>query len=351
MLANSRKPRRATILDVARLADVSVATVSAVVNGNVRVSDERSGRVRDAMAALRYRPDERGRMLRTGRSHILGVVVPDLTNPFYPEIVREIERVARARRYSVLLCDSARDTEQERTHLEALLDRRVDGALVACTDSAVSYDWLRDRPMPVLFFERIPLAGRFSAVSTNHNAAAAEATRHLLELGHKRIALLATDPNLSSSSARIRAFRDVLAERGIAVPPRLVVTGLQTVEEGRAATAELLTQTPRPTAVLCCNSVLLLGAARAAREAGLRCPADVSLMCFDNPEWTAHFVPAFHYPRAGDRHSCHHSGRQVDRFNRTGRSHARGNRMGSGQPDHERINRSGAPPKNSENNH
>jgi LacI family transcriptional regulator len=292
MAQNTAQPPRVTIQDVARLAQVSVATVSAVINGNVRVSDERSERVRSAMAALRYRPDERGRMLRTGRSRILGVVVPDLTNPFYPEIVREIEREARARRYSVLLCDSASDVEQERMHLEALLDRRVDGALVACTDSATSYEWLRERRMRALFFERIPLAGRFAAVSTDHTAAAAEATRHLLGLRHRRIAFLATDPDLSSNSARLRAFRDVLAGHGIAVPPRLVVTGLQTVEEARAATTDLLARAARPTALLCSNSVLLLGAARAAREAGLRCPADVSLMCFDNPEWTAHFAPA-----------------------------------------------------------
>jgi LacI family transcriptional regulator len=292
MRKSANRPFRVTIQEVARLAEVSVATVSAVINGTVRVSEERTRRVRDAMEALRYRPDERGRILRTGRSRILGVVVPDVTNPFYPEILRKIEKAAGERGYIVLLCDSADNAERERKHLETLLDRRVDGALVACTDSTASYDWLRERPMPVVFFERIPAFGRFAAVSTDHAAASAGATRHLLEIGHTRIAFLLNNASLSSNAARLKAFREALAERGLAVLPHLVVPALAGADAGRRTAAQLLAAPDRPTAFLCSNSVLLLGVAHAVREGGMRCPVDVSLMCFDNPAWTEHFSPA-----------------------------------------------------------
>jgi len=286
------RPFRPTIQEVARLAEVSVATVSAVITGNIRVSEERTRRVRDAIRALNYRPDERGRILRTGRSSVMGVIVPDITNPFYPEILREIEQAARTRGYSVLLCDSSDDVEQERNHLEALLDRRVDGVLLACTKSTTSYDWLRERSMPVVFFERIPTSGDFAAVSTDHAASAAEAVSHLLRLGHRRISFLLNDPTLSSNAARLKSFHEEVAERRIAIPPRMVVSPLDGADAARNAAARLLATPGRPTAFLCSNSVLLLGASRAVRDAGLVCPADVSLMCFDNPAWTSHFPPA-----------------------------------------------------------
>ena len=287
------RERRAkvTISEVARLAEVSVATVSAVMNGTVKVSPVRTEQVRRAMSALNYRPDERGRSLRTGRSRLIGVVVPDVTNPFYPAILRDIEHAARQRGYSVLLCDSANDPEQERRHLEALYGRRVDGALVACTDSRTSYEWAEDRGFPVVFFERIPLSGRFSAVSTDHAAAAAEATRHFLALGHRRIAFLVTNETLSSNAARLAGFRAEMEAWGVAVHSELLRTGVEDASAASAIALELSSIEQRPTAILATNSVLLLGVLSGARKAGLRCPRDVSLICFDNPIWTEHFDP------------------------------------------------------------
>ncbi len=286
-----RTNRPSTIQDVARLAGVSVATVSAVINGNVPVSPKRTELVRSAMAQLQYQPDERARILRTGRSRTLGVVVPDVTNPFYPEILRDFEHAARAQGYSVLLCDSENSSEQEKAHLMQLAARRVDGALVACVSSLSTYDWLEGRNFPVVFFERIPIAGRFNAVSTNHRAAALEATRHFIGLGHRQIAFFLGDPALSSNSARVEGFREGMSGSGLAVSPEGVSSALYTVENAAARAAILLTGPQRPTAILCSNSVLLLGVARAARDLGLRCPKDLSIMCFDSPSWTAHYPP------------------------------------------------------------
>ncbi|NWF84664.1 MAG: LacI family DNA-binding transcriptional regulator [Bryobacteraceae bacterium] len=127
--------RSPTIQDVARLAGVSAATVSAVIKANVRVSPKLTEMVRAAMAAPHYQRDERGRILRTGRSRTIGVVVPEVTKPFYPEILRDFEHAAHAKGYSVLLCDSENSVEQERANLAQLAARRVDGALVACVSS------------------------------------------------------------------------------------------------------------------------------------------------------------------------------------------------------------------------
>ncbi len=287
------RPPRVTIQDVARLADVSVATVSAVINGNVPVSEKRTERVRSAMAALRYQPDERARTLRTGRSRMLGLVIPDVTNPFYPEMLREIEHAARVRDHSVLLCDSNNDPDQERRHLEALYARRVDGALVACVDSKVSYDWLDPLGFPVVFFERYPFSGRYQAISTDHRAASYHATKHLIQFGHRRIAFFLTNPDLSSSSERTAGYQAAFADSGLAMPPGMLIAHVEGAQGGYNAMRRLCATPDRtPTALLCTNSVLLLGAARAARECGLQCPRDISLICFDNPIWTEHFPPA-----------------------------------------------------------
>jgi LacI family transcriptional regulator len=133
-----------TMRDVARLAGVSIATVSAVINSSANVSSERKVRVEAAMAALDYHPDEVARSLKTGRTNVIGVVIPDITNAFYPEVVRGIEEAARETGYSVLLCDSSEDAAEERNHLSSLFSRRVDGVLLACCcRSAISSSNLR----------------------------------------------------------------------------------------------------------------------------------------------------------------------------------------------------------------
>jgi LacI family transcriptional regulator len=122
--------------DVARLADVSISTVSALINGAPKVSDIRSDRIRRAMQALDYHPDQIARSLKVGRTHTIGVVIPDITNAFYPSVFRGIEDAARAAGYSVLLCNSNQNAEQERSQLTTLFSRRVDGILLACSSGS-----------------------------------------------------------------------------------------------------------------------------------------------------------------------------------------------------------------------
>ncbi len=282
---------RATIEDVAKLAGVSIATVSAVINGNVPVSVKRTKSVREAMAALNYRRNERGRSLRTGKSFVMGIVIPDIANPFFPDLIRNIEESARELGYSVMLCDSADSAENERRHVEVLHARGVDGVLVTATDSVVPFDWIDELGLPVVFIERGPVSNAFPTVGTDNVAAASLAARHMLELGHERIAILLTRATGTSNTARVEGFCRTLEQAGVAVPPGYIQMGLRRQEDAHEAATALLRQPDRPTALICGNGLLLLGAARAVRDGGWNCPEDVSLIGFDHTPWTENFNP------------------------------------------------------------
>ncbi|MDX1981142.1 MAG: LacI family DNA-binding transcriptional regulator [Bryobacteraceae bacterium] len=286
-----KKSGRATIEDVAKLAGVSIATVSAVINGSVPVSPKRTKLVREAMAALNYRRNERGRSLRTGRSGVIGVVVPDVTNPFYPELLRHVEAAARLGGYSVMLCDSRDNREEERRQIEVLHGRGADGVLVTSCDTTASYDWLEDLQLPAVFMERGPMSGNLRVLATDHASASYVAVRHFLELGHERIAFLITRPTLSSNTLRLEGFCRALEEAGLAVPMEYLRSDLSGADEAFVASSEMLALDQPPTAILSTNSLLLLGSARAVREHGLNCPEDVSLIGFDDNPWTEHFNP------------------------------------------------------------
>lgn len=287
----AKKTERATIEDVAQLAGVSIATVSAVINGNVPVSVKRTKMVRDAMSQLNYRRNERGRSLRTGRSMVLGVVVPDIANPFFPQLLHHLEECARASGYSLMLCDAADSSDNERRQVEMLHGRGVDGVLITLADSAPSFDWLNELELPAVFVERGPLADGFTTVSTDNVGASSIAARHFLELGHERIAILLTRGTGRSNIDRIEGFCRALESAGIAVPPEFIQTGFRRPEDTFEAATDLLRQPDRPTALICGNALLLLGAARAARELGLNCPEDISIIGFDHTAWTENFNP------------------------------------------------------------
>lgn len=273
------------------MAGVSIATVSAVINGSVPVSPKRTKLVQDAMAALNYRRNERGRSLRTGRSGVIGVVVPDVTNPFYPELLRNVEAAARLRGYSVMLCDSRDNIEEERRQIEVLHGRGVDGVLATSCDTTASYQWLEELELPAVFMERGPLTGKLRVLATEHTGGSYVAVRHFLELGHERIAFLITRPTLSSNTLRLEGFCSALEEAGLAVPLEYLRSDLSGADDACAATSELLALDRPPTAILSTNSLLMLGAARAVREHELRCPEDISLIGFDDNPWTENFNP------------------------------------------------------------
>lgn len=280
-----------TMRDVARLAGVSIATVSAVINGTAAVSERRAKKVRDAMEALDYQPDQVARSLKVGRTDVIGMVIPDITNAFFPQVIRGVEDAARSEGYSLILCNSNEDPEQERRHLDTLFARRVDGVLIACSDSWMGYDSVIRRRFPIVFVDRIPQGLTRGAVSTDNVDAGWRATRHLIELGHQRIAFIAGKLRLSPHADRLEGFRKAIQERNLLLRDEYLRLGDLHTESGYRSGLELLQLPLPPTAIIVSNNKMLLGLMRAVADLHVSCPESVSILGFDDYVWTEHFRP------------------------------------------------------------
>ena len=280
-----------TMHDVACLADVAVSTVSALINGAPRVSEARAERIRRAMRELDYHPDQIARSLKVGRTHTIGVVIPDITNAFYPSVFRGIEDAARSAGYGVLLCNSNESAQQEQSQLSMLLSRRVDGVLLACSSGSNAYSEVSRRQVPLIFVDRIPGKAEGGAICTDNVEAARVATRHLIELGHRRIALLAGDLTLSPHSDRLEGFRQAMRQAGLSIRDEYLFVGSTRVEDGPRSAGRLLEIKSPPTAIIASNSKLLLGLLHAIRERGVKVPRDVSFLSFDEAEWSEYLDP------------------------------------------------------------
>ncbi len=280
-----------TMRDVARLAGVSVATVSAVINGTATVSERRARKVREAMEALDYHPDQVARSLKVGRTDVIGMVIPDITNAFFPQVIRGVEDTAHAEGYSVILCNSNEDPEQERRHLSTLFARRVDGVLLACSDSSTAYDSLIRRRFPIVFVDRTPQGLTRSGVSTDNIDAGYMATEHLIALGHERIAFIAGKLRLSPHADRLEGFRKAMQEKNLPIRDDYLRMGDLQTESGYRSGLELLRLPMPPTAIVVSNNKMLLGLMRAIAELRAPCPGNVSVIGFDDYVWTEHFTP------------------------------------------------------------
>jgi LacI family transcriptional regulator len=281
-----------TMRDVARLAGVSTSTVSAVLNASVPVSPARKKRVMEAMAALDYHPDAIARGLKTGKTNAIGVVVPDITNAFYPEVVRGVEDAARRAGYAVLLCDSNENAANEDAHLATLFSRRVDGVLLACCANSTAYATMVRRRFPMVFVDRIPPAATEGTVSSDNVQAGYAATRHLLELGHERIAMLAGNTALSPHHDRLEGFRKAMQESHLPIRDEYLACGDVQIENGIEATQRLLKLTAPPTAIMVSNNKLLLGVLQSLDENKIPVPQQVSILGFDDFIWNRYFSPS-----------------------------------------------------------
>ena len=277
--------------DVARLAGVSTSTVSAVLNESVVVSPKRKERVLAAMSALDYQPDAIARSLKTGRSNAIGVIVPDITNTFYPEVIRGVEVAAQAAGYSVLLCDSNEDRAIEERHFSALFSRRVDGVILACCIDSRANELVARRNLPVVFIDRLPPSRAVNSVCTDNVAAGRLAAEHLIGLGHKRIGMLAGHLGLSPHHDRLEGFRKAMQEAHLPILDEYLIAGNVQVEDGVGAGRRLLGLSTPPTAILASNNKLLLGVLQAVEEKNLSIPKDLSVLGFDDYLWNTHFSP------------------------------------------------------------
>jgi LacI family transcriptional regulator len=265
--------------------------VSALINGAPKVSEARSKRIRRAMEALDYHPDQIARSLKVGRTQTIGVVIPDITNPFYPAVFRGIEDAARAAGYQVVLCNSNESAEQERAQLNTLFARRVDGVLLACSSGSGSRESSVYRRLPLVYVDRLPPGVFEDAVCSDNVAAGRMATEHLVALGHRRIALLAGDLGLSPHAERLEGFRQAMQRAELPVRDQYVCAGGTRIEDGQAAAAALLGLEEAPSAIIASNSKLLLGLLHACRNVRVVVPRDLSILTFDEHEWSEYLDP------------------------------------------------------------
>ncbi|MBW3592851.1 MAG: LacI family transcriptional regulator [Actinobacteria bacterium] len=272
-----------TIKDVARSAEVSVATVSHVINKTRFVSPELSQRVVDAMDQLGYTPNGNARSLRLRKTHTIGLIVPDNTNPFFAELAHLVEEEGFRAGYVTVLGNTTERAERELAYLEVLISKRVDGIILAATrhDAEALGRVIRRSRIPLVIVDR-DVALPAAAIVVCDNARGGEAAaRELLALGHTRIACIGGPPDVPPAVERMRGFLDVLRAAGAEPSDANMVETAFRYEDGRAATRTLLERGDF-TAVFAVNDVVAAGVLRELADRGARVPEDISVVGFDD---------------------------------------------------------------------
>lgn len=271
-----------TIKEVARAAGVSVATVSRVLNASGPVHADTARRVHDVVRRLRYVPHGGARSLITSRTHTVGVVLPDLYGEFFSEVIRGLDAAARRHRYHLLVSSTHADADELAALLRAMRGR-VDGLVLMSPDvDAEALAAHLPDGLPVVLLNCAAADGAAAAIAVDNHGGASAIVRHLVELGHRRIALLAGAERNLDAQERRRGYRAALAAAGIALPPEYEVVGDFSEAGGHAAAARILALDPRPTAVFAANDAMAIGALSALRAAGMRVPEDIAVAGFDD---------------------------------------------------------------------
>lgn len=276
----------ASIIDVARKARVSLGTASNVLNGDPRVGRELRKRVLAAIKALDYAPNALARGLRSQRTHTLGLVIPDVTNPFFGELAKRVGEAADAIGCSVILGNSDDRREVEQTHLRMLASRRIDGLVLVPTPKTRDLDPLPNIPCVVI--DR-PLRG-WPSVASDHRAGAQAAVQHLVELGHRRIGCIAGPNDLAVARERQKGYRAVVETVLKGRIDDYIYVGRFDYDSGYDGAMQLL-RGARPTAIFASSDQQAIGALRAAADLGLRVPDDLSVVGFDAIPLAQHVTP------------------------------------------------------------
>jgi LacI family transcriptional regulator len=273
-----------TIVEVAKHARVSIATVSNVIRGTRRVSPTLRERVEAAIRDLDYSPNEIARSLKVKQTRILAMVLPDITNPFFPEIIRGAEDTAFERGYFLLTANTDEQIGRERRIVSALRSYRVDGILLA---SAPGKDSSHIRSImkggiSIVCLDRTVSGIKTDAVLLDNVRGGRECVRHLIQGGHSKIAIITGSLTLQTGLERLRGYEEALRESDIEIDRTLVLQGDFRDESGYRLGKELLQRDVKPTAIFVCNGVMTLGVLKAFEELGVRCPEDIALATFDD---------------------------------------------------------------------
>jgi LacI family transcriptional regulator len=281
-----------TIFDVARHAGVSITTVSHALSGNRRVAEATQERIHHAIRELGYRPNAFARSLRTERSHMVSLIIPDITNPYYPTLARGLQDALHAGGYQSFVCNTDGEREEERSFLSDALQRRVDGiAFAAFATTARMLAPVLRANIPLVSIGTMIRHAKIDQVSTDDVAGSRDATEYLIRKRYGSIGMIAGPPGSSPGDRRLEGHRAALAAAGIRFDARSIAIGDFTRAGGAAAMTELLSRGTRPRAVFCANDLMAIGAMDAIREAGLRVPRDIAVMGYDDIEAAALVTP------------------------------------------------------------
>jgi LacI family transcriptional regulator len=283
-----------TIKDIAARAGVSTATVSHVINNTRFVSDELRERVVSAIDEIGYHPNEIARGLRRGDTATIGLMIPDNSNPFFAEVAKNIEDIGFEQGYSVILCNSAGDLEREATYIKMLLAKQVDGVIFIACRSKYEHlvDLKKQKDIPVVLVDRdIPLF-LGDVVMVDNEQGGYIATKHLLELGHKKIACITGPSDVALSEDRVKGYVRALKEADIKIRQEYVVMGDFGLRSGESGMEKLLSLEDIPSAVFICNDMMAIGALNEARKAGILVPDDISVIGYDDIQLASVVSPA-----------------------------------------------------------
>lgn len=282
-----------TILDVAREAGVSYATVSRVVNNKNSIAPEKRARVLEAMERLGYVPNLQARKLAGGRSQVIGLVLHDVWSSYVVEILRGVDEELAAAQYDLMLYTSRRRAANESAHVTAVTQGLAEGLLLLLPRGLQTYvERLQQRHFPFVLIDHEPEPGGPPAVGATNRQGAMDAMFHLLNLGHRRIGFITGDMHIGASRARLEGYRAALAARGLPFDAALVAEGDFLHPRALEAARRLLALESRPSAIFASNDVSAFGVLDAARELHLRVPEDLSVVGFDDIPQAAYVQPA-----------------------------------------------------------
>lgn len=278
--------------DLAKMAGVSITTVSHVLNDTRFVAAEKCESVLAAVEQSGYTPNNLARSIATSTTESIGLAIPALSTPAFADLLQPIEAEVRATRFSLLLADTDDDPQQELRVVKALHSRRVDGILIAPSKrSSPAMEYLTKYEIPTVVVDRF-VSEKFDQVGTENTLATARLTEHLIvEGGFTRIALISGTPGLSTTTERLRGYQDALQRHGLALDPQLVISGRGDPNRTAEAVQTLMSSSAPPTALITGNNMMTIGALRALNSLGIEVPGDLAVAAFDDFEWADFFRP------------------------------------------------------------
>lgn len=275
-----------TLDDIAKMAGVSVSTVSRVFNNKIdqyRIGSKTAKSILKVARELNYRPNQLARGLRLKKTHTLGLVVPDISNPFFAYVIRSIQKVSHSLGYSLIVCDTDENLDLEIEHIDLLTSKRMDGLIVMPVGQEYAHiERLIRENIPLVLLDRCFSDLHANSVVIDNHKGACEAVEHLISYGHRRIAIIQGLPHTYTNTGRVQGYKEALTKHGIPVDEGLIVGSDFRKENGYIETKFLLHLENPPTAVFATSDLITLGALQAIAEEGLKIPTDISLVAFDD---------------------------------------------------------------------